>query len=181
MDVSAIPSTKVADITKAFKNYQRGREPQHAPMHALDLAFAKLRETVPAIEQTLVPEIKGALVVDLHAARVVPARSSSEKRQREASVGSSEAAPKKGKPGRDGYDRSPPAQSTKSSKADPSSKSQSTKSRSRSRSKGRTSQRGGSSNRGGSQKGKGSGSSGGERGRRPPRSRVGQGRFYKGW
>ena len=177
VDVGTIPSTKVPDITKAYKNYAPGKEPQHAPIHTLDLAYAKLRETVPAIEETLHPRIKGALVVDLHEARVIPPRSSSEKRSRDPSAGSTETAHKKGKSGN----------GVQTSQTASRGKSQPPRGRARSSSKGRqTPQRGKPAPRGGAQGGQGrqgqqSSSSGGERGRRPTRTRVGQGRFKKGW
>ena len=182
MDLEAIPSVKVHDITKAYKNYVRGKEPQYAPLHALDLAFVKLRESVPEVETTLVPQIKGGLVVDLHKVRVVPKRSASEKRQRDPSVGSTETATKKGKAS-DGSSQPSKAQSTKSSGGNASrSKSQPPKGRARSSSKGRSgAQQGKTSQKGGAQ------GQQGQKGQqtkqqRPSRSRVGgQGRFYKGW
>ena len=158
------------------------REPQHAPIHALDKAYARLRETVPAVENTLHPQLKAGLRVFLHAARQVRPRAGSEKRARDGSVGSTEAAPKKGKTGK--VSQSSSAQPTsQSGKATSQSKSQ--QKRARSSSKGRPgNQKGKSDPKGGSQGGKGKKddnppSRGGGGGRRPPRSRVGQSRYFK--
>ena len=178
-----IPSTKVTEIVKAFSNYVPNREPPHAPIHALDKAYAKLRETVPAVENTLHPQIKGGLVVDLHASRVIRPRNGSEKRAREdGSVASTEAAQKKGKSGK--VSQTSSAQPTsQSGKATSQSKTQ--QKRARSSSKGRPgNQKGKTDSKSGTQGEKGKKDNnnpprGGGRGRRPPRSNVGQGRFYR--
>jgi len=184
VDVGAIPSTPVTEIAKAFSNYVPGREPQHAPMHALDKAYAKLRETVPAVENTLHPQLQAGLKVFLHAARQVRPRAGSEKRARDGSVGSTETAPKKGKTGQ--VSQSSSAQPTsQSGKATSQSKSQ--QKRARSSSKGRSgTQKGKTDSKGGSQGEKSKKdnkkdppSKGGGGGRRPPRSGVGQSRYFK--
>ena len=97
--VGAIPSIRVNTILKAYQNFDASKEHLHAPIHALDRVYAQLRESVPAVNETLHPQIKGALIVDIHEPRYIPPRSGSEKRVRDSSVGSSETAKKKGKTG----------------------------------------------------------------------------------
>ena len=178
MTVDAIPSIKVNSILKAYQNFDASKEHLHAPIHALDRVYAQLRESVPAVNETLHPQIKGALVVDIHEARVIPPRSGSEKRVRDSSVGSSEAAKKKGKAGNQSQ---PNTQKTSQSRG-----------RSASRGRSGTSRPGGSGG-GGKTKDQGkrsdpssgydrtppqSSSGTGSRGR-SSRSRVGQSRFLR--